>query len=139
MEITDVNSLLSALTTGEPEFNVTGTAAELVSSVLMLRNKTYSPFMQMTGAIEGVLGNLLNHDFSSKVGTQAGTLVQLSPAQQQRFGITPDNALVLVRTANDNYEITPNGSEFTFTIISPKSAKPKAKTPDQYAKYLNKQ
>ena len=138
MDITTVNDLLTALHNYTPTITLSGAAAKLVSSVLVLRNKTYSPFMQMAGAIQGVLGDLLNHDFSGKVGgDQAGTRVQLSTAQQQQFGITPDNAVYLVNEINDHYSLKQAGATFTLTHnTKTHTSKPNAMA-DKYSKYLN--
>ncbi len=133
MQIQTVNELISALRTHEAAFTVTETAAQLVNGILILRNKTYSPLVQLSSSVTGFLGNLIHHDFSDKVGgEQAGTLVQLSTTQQQRFAITPENAVFLVQATNQNYTVTPthDGIQFTRNVTS--SWQPSTTKYDQY-------
>lgn len=135
MQIATIPALLTALNEEASAFTVTDVAAQLLSRILILHTKTYSPFAQMSAAVGGLIGNLLHRDFADKNGEQTGTLVQLSPTLQQQFGLTAEQAGFLVHQAQKLYTITPIGPRYTFTKNT-STSQPKQKVPDKYAKYL---
>lgn len=136
MDIETIPELLNALHAKTPTITLHGPAAKLVQTVLVLHTKTFSPFMRFIDVTAGIIGNALNQDFADHEGEQTGQMMQLSQGQMQQYGLTPDNAVFLVHTANEEYRITPK-PVLTFTLIK-KQHPDKNQIPDQYSKYLQK-